>query len=222
MTQKVAYTTVLGRTDPLHDPVVDTGDWRFVCFTDQPGVKSTRWEVIQVPATQTPTRECRKLKLNPFRVFWDAEVTLWLDCCLTLLMPPDELLEQYPQDFVAFRHHRRDRISQETEAIIRAGKAKTAEVRRQLAAYQKAGWDTERKPQSILHNGGFLLRRNTELVNRHADLWDREVQTRTLRDQMSIDFTAHRAGLEIRTFKGTIPRNDYVRIKHYDRPPNDF
>ena len=216
----IVYTTVLGKTDPLHEPICNS-DWRFVCFTDQP-IRSKRWEIVQVPPTETPKRECRKLKLRPHVVFPDADVTLWMDCCFTLLVPPEEIAAQYRSEFTAFRHHKRRRITDEAEAIIRAGKGKADAIHAQLAAYQADGWDTDYRPQKVIHNGGFLLRRHTPKMIEHAEAWHHEVQTRTLRDQMSVDYCAAKVGMRIDDFAGIVPRNRYARIRHYSTPTNDF
>src|SRR5690606_6205363 len=119
--------------------------------------------------------------------------------------------------------HKRARIKDECEAIIRAGKAKPEAVRAQLAAYQADGWDTDDNPQRAITNGGFMLRRHTERVVRFNEVWHHEVQTRTLRDQMSLDYCAAKVGLPIDYFPGDVTANKFVRRLLYPhKPTNDF
>lgn len=216
----IVYTTAIGKTDPLHEPACKS-DWRFVCFTDKP-LRSKRWEIVQIPPTDTPSRECRKLKQRPHVVFPDADVTLWMDCCFTMLVPPERIAEEYTGEFTAFRHHTRTSITQEADAIVKAGKGRRQDVDAQVAAYRADGWDTDANPQRVIHNGGFLLRRNTERMRAFGEAWHHEVQTRCLRDQMSIDYVAHKCGVEIDEFRGEVNRNPYVRIRHYKTATVDF
>src|SRR5690606_9472229 len=140
------------------------------------------------------SRECRKLKQRPHVVFPDAGVTLWMDAAFQLLAAPEKLLAMATADVMGFKHPDRTRITDEAPAIVRAGKGRREDVEAQLAAYQAQGWDTADNPQRYITNGGFLLRRNTDAVRRFNEAWHHEVQTRSLRDQMSIDYCAWREG----------------------------
>lgn len=217
----IVYTCVFGHTDILRDPIV-RGKSKFLCFTDQP-IRSRGWEIIRVPKLQAPKRECRKYKQRPHVLFPDEAVTLWVDAAMIVRVDPDELARLHPHEFSAFVHSKRCRITQECEAIIQCGKAIPDRVRAQLAKYQADGWDTPDNPQTKIHNGGVLLRRNTPKVREFSELWNHEVQTETLRDQMSIDYCAHKVGLEISDFPGTISRNPYfIRAGVRYKPTNDF
>lgn len=217
----VVYSTIFGDTDPLREPKCP-GTTRFVLFTDQ-NVQSKHWEIIRVPVSETPKRLCRQYKQPSHEVFPDADATLWIDAQLELLVDPRSLLAQFPGELTGFRHHKRNRIKDEAEAIIRAGKGKPDAIRAQLAAYQADGWDTYKRPQRAITNGGFLLRRHTETVRRFNALWHHEVQTRTLRDQMSLDYCAAKVGLRITHVPGNFSVNPFVRRHGYpNKPTSDF
>lgn len=207
----VVYTTVLGRTDPLREPR-HAGKARWVCFSDRQ-LASKVWEVVLVPETATPVRECRRRKQLSHVEFPEAAATLWLDAAFQLLVPPEQVLAMATADVMGFRHPDRRRITDEAPAIIRAGKGKSEAIWSQLAAYQAEGWDTDFDPQRHITNGGFLLRRHTDAVKRFNDAWHHEVQTRSLRDQMSIDYCAWRAGVAIGHFAGTVRRNNLARMQ---------
>lgn len=217
----VVYTCVFGDTDPLRDPL-KTGGVRFVCFTDQP-VKSKVWEIVTLPKQDAPKRVCRQYKQPSHLIFPEADATLWVDAQFQLTANPLDILRKYPGEFTGFRHHKRDRITDECEAIIVAGKAKPDAVRAQLAAYKAEGWDTDAKPQRAITNGGCMLRRHTDRVKRFNDAWNHEVQTRTLRDQMSLDYCAAKVGMPIAYFPGNMVQNPIGRRIHYpSKPTNDF
>lgn len=217
----VVYTCVFGDTDPLRDPV-RPGRTRFVCFTDQPA-RSRVWEVVQMPKQEAPKRACRAYKQPSHLIFPEADATLWIDAQIQLVADPLEIAKRYTGEFTGFRHHKRQRITNEAEAIIRAGKGKADAIHAQLAAYQADGWDTATNPQRVITNGGFMLRRHTDRVRRFNELWHHEVQTRTLRDQMSLDYCAAQAGLRIDYFPGTVNLSAYGRRHHRaSKPTNDF
>ena len=217
----IVYSCIFGATDPLREPK-RPGNTRFVLFTDQ-DIKSKRWEVVRLPKMPAPKRESRNYKQPSHLIFPDADATLWIDAAFTLLADPLEILARYPQEMVGFRHHKRSRIKEEAPAIVRAGKGRAKDVFAQLAAYQADGWDTDAKPQRLITNGGFLLRRHTPRVRAFNELWHHEVQTRSLRDQMSIDYCAHKVGLPIAHFPGTVKANQFATLSVLRRKPtNDF
>jgi hypothetical protein len=217
----IVYTCVFGYTDALQEPLETWGS-RFVCFTDQP-ITSKRWEIVKVPPLERPKRECRKYKLNPDLVFPGEEVTLWIDAPMMMRIDPEHLARKYPGVMTAFVHSKRKRIKDECEAIIRAGKAIPEQVRDQLRVYQEDGFDTDLNPQTKLHNGCVLLRRHTPEMNQFSRMWDREVQTRTLRDQMSMDYCAWKLGFVLNDFRGQVNKNSYfIRAAVQSKPTNDF
>lgn len=216
----VVYSCIFGRTDPLHEPV-HPGNTRFVMFTDQP-ITSMHWEIVRVPTLAAPKRESRKYKQPSHVVFPDAEATLWVDAAFTLLVDPLSILQEYPQEFVGFKHHKRARISEEAGAIIRAGKGLRGPIIQQLQAYNADGWDTKANPQQSITNGGFMLRRHTDRVKTFNTVWNYEVQTRTLRDQMSLDYCAAKAGMPITYFPGSVKANRFAKIHPCQTPTNDF
>lgn len=217
----IVYSCIFGKTDPLTEPV-NPGSTRFVMFTDQ-NIRSRHWEIVRVPETDTPKRLCRTYKQLSHVTFPDAEVTLWLDAQMQLLVDPAELLKRFPGDFTGFKHHKRSRIRDEAPAIVLAGKGKPEGIYAQLRAYHADGWDTDANPQRAITNGGFMLRRHTDTVRRFNELWNHEVQTRTLRDQMSLDYCAAKVGLRIDYVPGNMVINSVAKRHSYPRKPtNDF
>lgn len=216
----VVYTTVIGNTKPLHEPEVESSA-RFVCYTDQE-ITSPRWEMVRIPSSTTPSRDCRKLKQLSHAAFPDSDATLWIDSNFSLLVDPHDLLGQYPHPITTFRHPHRNRISDEAKVIVSHGKAPAKVIAAQLATYQADGFDTDTNPQACISAGGFVLRRHTRAVRDFNQAWHHEVQTRSLRDQMSIDYCAWKCGLPIHYFPGSHLENDLARFTRYKRPAIDF
>lgn len=217
MNRITVFTTVFGRTDPLHEPR-RTGCARFVCFTDQP-IRSRGWEIVRMPRQSAPTRASRLMKARSHRTV-DAEWSLWMDANFTLLVDPEQLLEH--GEFVSFRHRDRTRIADEAREIVRLGKARPDATARQLAAYQADGFDTTAAPQRELSCNGVILRRHTPAVVAMNEMWAGELDRHTLRDQMSLDYCAWKLSFALSRWPGTHDRNPYFRHAHYRRPTNDY
>lgn len=216
----IVYTAAFGNTDPLQEPEAFAGA-RFVCFTDQP-IRSRRWEIVQMPLQDAPTRVSRTLKLNPHHLFPDADASLWMDACFSLRTPVADLLAKHPEQVVAFRHRDRQRITDEAHEIARLGKAKPIAVFRQLAEYQAAGFDTGTNKMSELSCNGVILRRHTPEVAALNEAWTREIEAHTLRDQMSLDYVAWRHGVQIGRWPGTHDACPHFGYRYFKRPVNDF
>lgn len=214
----IVYTTVFGRTDPLHEPRV-RGNARFICFTDQP-IKSRHWEIVRVERQEAPTRASRLMKALSHHHFPEVEWVLWMDANFTLTVDPEQLKKH--GDFVNFVHPDRTRITDEAEAIIRLGKAKADAIHRQLAKYHAEGFDTDASPQAVLSCNGVILRRQTPQVRALNEAWAHEVATETLRDQMSLDYVCWKHGMELAKWPGTHQDNPYFLFKHFSRKTNDF
>ena len=212
------FTAVFGHTDPLHEPVGDI-PCRMVCYTDQPNLVSQRWEILRLPPQAAPTRAARRIKALS-HLYTDTPWSLWADASFVLAADPTTLAMY--GEFVAFRHHERARISDEAAAIIKLGKARAEDIKAQLAAYQAAGFDTAAHPQRELSENGLILRHHTPEVIALNELWCQETQTRSLRDQMSLDYCAWRLGLPIARWPGTKHTSPIATYRHAKRPVNDF
>lgn len=211
------FTTVFGRTDPLHEPMV-TGNARFVCFTDQP-IRSKHWELVRMPRQHAPTRASRMMKALSHQTV-DTEWSLWIDANFTLLADT-ETLKPYGE-FVNFVHPDRTRITDEAAAIIRLAKAKPDAIARQLAVYNADGFDTDATPMQVLSCDGVILRRHTAAVKAVNEAWAAELDRHTLRDQMSLDYVCWKRTLALSKWPGTHRDNPYFKFTHYKRPTNDY
>src|SRR5690606_23802145 len=166
MSDLTVFTTVFGRTDPLHEPRVK-GNARFVCFTDQP-IRLKKWEIVRDPVKDAPTRASRLMKALSHKTV-DTEWSLWMDANFTLLADPESLKQH--GEFVNFVHPDRTRITEEAKEIIRLGKAREDATLRQLAAYRAEGFDTDESPMPVLSCDGVILRRHTEAVKAVNEAW---------------------------------------------------
>lgn len=208
------YTCVLGNTDPLYEPTVD---WpgRMICYTDQPDLTSARWELLRLPPQAAPARMARRLKALS-HIYTDTPWSLWLDACFTLQADPTRLARH--GDWVRFRHPDNAHLAAEAAAIIRAKKAPAEQIKAQLATYQADGFTpaVQREHSAC----GVIMRRHTPATIALNEAWDAEIQGRSLRDQMSLDYCAWKLGQPLAAWPGHHRANPYFRFHHHRRTVN--
>lgn len=215
MTRIVVFTAWFGPADLLKPPRVVNPHVRYVCMTDRaetiPG-----WSMHRVQQTERPRWLARWAKTN---LDWlgPHDVSIWMDASFELLVDPVGIVKAAAATMapiVGFIHPDRRRISEEAEAIIRAGQAPSSAVRLQIATYQQAGFDGAGAPQIKLTTTGLLVRWNSPDVRRFNDTWWRELQRHTLRDQLSVDFSAYVCRVPIGYLPGHYRSNLFARYDH--------
>lgn len=213
----VVATALIGPTESVGRPPVVGPGVRCVCYTDR---DVQVWERL-APPDGYPRLAARRAKMRVLDDFPDAEWSIWMDAAFDMIRPPQDLVAAAIAtgcDVAAFRHHDRDRLRDEAREVIRLGFAPADLVRRQVEAYRLAGFDTDENPQTVLTTTGLLVRRHTPAVQ-HAFTrrWLDEIERWTIRDQLSVDYTAWRTGVEIGYLPGQYHNNAFVfhdRIRH--------
>lgn len=206
----VVYTAISGGYDALKRPAVLPRDCDFVCFTDDPDLRSDVWQMRPFDMFHVdPTRMARYVKTHPHVYFPDHEHSIWVDANLLLRGDVrafvDALSDERP--FAAFVHPHRDCVYAEADEIVaRGGLDDERVVRRQVDGYRREG-----HPE---HAG--LVETNV-LVRRHDDprvvalmtAWWREIDNGSKRDQLSLPVVARRAGFDVAPLapRGTSVRN---------------
>lgn len=217
MERLTVFTTVLGYTDPLHEPPKGSKA-DFVCFTDQK-IKSTRWRIVRLDKQEKPKRLSKQIKALS-HLYLNTEWSLWIDCCFDCLIPPESLIGC--GEFVTFKHKERDNVYAESREVIRLKKAQEETVERQMLVYENSGFNTKRALLNGLSNNGAVLRKHTDKVLAINESWSDELSTHSLRDQLSLDYVFWKHNYIPTRWPGTVDNNPYFRFNHYSRPVNDF
>jgi len=211
----VVCTAWFGTADTLKPPRVANPHVAYVCMTDRhetiPG-----WSMHRVERTERPRWLARWSKTN---LAWlpPHDVSICMDASFELLVDPVALVRvaaETQAPIVGLVHPDRMCISQEAEAIVRFELAPADAVRRQIATYQAAGFDSYGSPQTRLTTTGLLVRWASPDVAAFNAAWWAEQQAHTLRDQLSIDYCAWRRRLPIGYLPGHYRSNAFVRYDH--------
>lgn len=207
----VVFTALIGPAESAPLPGPDERDVRYVCFTDRP---APGWEIRVASADfapRDPRRVARYIKTHPADLLPEHNVSIWIDASFDLVAKPSAIVAEAFGQFaqiVALRHPDRDSIDAEGAEIKRLVLAPPEDVDRQLASYRAQGFHKTR-----LTTTGLVVRSNSRDVARFNARWWAEIETFTLRDQLSVDYAAWKCGLPIGYLPGNYRANEYARYR---------
>lgn len=184
---RAVYTALFGRYEALQEqPVRERSDIPFVCFTDDPELRSSTWELRLVePAFPLDmARSLRYHKLLGAPLDREFDETLWIDNRVILREPPERILEEMLReaDLGVMQHSFRESVLGEFDAVVTAGLDDPARVYEQLLHY------AESSPESLDQRpywGGFIARRWTDEMRIAMRTWLDHVLRYSRRDQLS-------------------------------------
>jgi len=205
----VAFTSVLGETDPLRRPTLVGPGVRYLCFCDRPLPPAPPYEQVIYPVgAEGPALASRALKIRmDHPLLLDADVVLWHDAAFQLHTDPAKVTRTFlgATDMVAFRHPHRDRIADEATQIAKLGYAPADVLAAQVATYDAEGFT-----QTAITSTGYSLRRRTPAVEAFNAQWWAEVERWTYRDQMSVDYAIWKTGLQVAYIPGHYKDNPFA------------
>lgn len=215
----VIYTAIFGPIrDQLQPPRNIPEDVLLHAYVDnvtEPTKHSSGWEMR--PAVwlhpTNPRLRSRRHKLLSHQLYPDADVTLWLDGCLTPVANPHKLVEQHlgTHDLCLFKHMQRNCLYQEAEACVRLKKDRPEVLRALVNRYKAEGYPYN----SGLVETTAVLRRHTDAIISFNEEWWHELKNNSIRDQMSFNYVAWRRGIKYAAFPG-----NRVRSPHFQWRPH--
>jgi hypothetical protein len=221
------YTCLFGFSEPFNDFAYDRDDGiAYVCFTDDPDLRSDRWEIRLVREMLDPPRASKRVKALPHRFLAGYDWSLYVDNSTRLKEHPRTLFDRYlaksRSPMVCFRHPQRDCVYDEAAAVLGFGYDEPARVNAQMAYYRHLGYPVK----AGLATATLLLRRhNDAAVVAVMERWHQQVLRHSLRDQLSLNPAAWFEGFEIGYLE-----HDFLAFELLERPvikgdvrvPRDF
>jgi len=235
----VLYTAIIGNRDHLWSVAPGAMDGTpHVCFSDMPRRQLGLWTVAEphshpsiLPGTYDisappawdvrivepawePRRTARHYKCMPHLYFPDADVWIWVDGNVRMLIPSLVAIGHWlKHDLATFNHPDRVCVYDEVKACIKYKKDKPATLNAQAAVYRKAGM-----PEKWgLAGTRVVIRRNTPLTLRLNEMWWAEVENRSDRDQVSFPYVCRKLGLrwdKLAGWAGNPGDPNFLYIKH--------
>jgi hypothetical protein len=219
---------MFGYSEHFNDFVYEADDLTdFVCFTDQPDLRSPFWDIRVAPrGLLHPARASKKCKILAHRFLADYNCSLYLDNKVRLKQPASRIFDRFlrhPQSpLVCFRHPWRQCVYDEADAVIEICADDPLRVSAQSAFYRRLGYPR----QNGLIAGGFLLRRHNDARLRVVmESWYEQIMCHSIRDQLSFNVVAWQHRFEPEYIEIPFLDNDLIEcpvVKNGIRVPRDF
>lgn len=212
MTAKlIVYSCVTSGYDQVHDTLfkgqaVPEEGVRYILFSDFifPCTMRTddmEWEVKQVKWSHAmcPSRTARYHKCLPHVVLPPHERSLWVDGSLAFKgvradadIAGKFLVDGDGIDIATFKHPDRQCVYQEERACLKYRKDHAEIMRTQLAKYEKERYP----PYNGLVETACLARRNNDRIRAFNEMWWKEIEAHSFRDQLSFNYVCWKQKLE--------------------------
>jgi hypothetical protein len=205
------YTVLIGNYDTLEKPIIQ--NYRFVCFSDIQR-EIAGWEVITFEQSElTNTRNSRKPKMLS-NVFIDTPYSIYHDANRSLSIEPHILIDNYLSncDIAFFKHPHRKCLYAEEKAVIETGKDISANTTEQITRYHNDGFPANYG----LHAGGIMVRRMTLEVMKFENVWWTEYKSGSHRDQLSLDYSRWKTGIEFSEISGDYFDNELFEYRRHN------
>ncbi len=233
--KKVIYTAIFGTEYYLHEPEVPIEGYDFICFTNDPSLKSDLWDVRQVTpiykeADGALTRNARKYKSLPHRYLKEYDISIWMDGDLKITDNLDLLTQEHlKENNLALLDHslcgmtttgnlnRRSCVYDEAKFIKWAGdnhprksyKDNINIILSQMEKYQKEGYP----PNNGLARTSMIFRKhNDPQIIKTMELWWEEMKYGSRRDQLSFNYSAWKNGLSFTYIQEDIDDNKWIKL----------
>lgn len=195
----VVYSALFGSYETLNDqPVANDSKLRFLCFTDDPTLKSDTWEVhvVRPRFPWDPTRSAREIKILGHPAILEHRTSLWVDNRVQLKMPPERFLPTLLRDAEVSLplHSFRTTVRDEFDAVLRHGFDRAERVREQLHYMNK------HQPEVLRQHPywtAILARRHGPAMHDAMMDWMFHVLRHSRRDQLSINAILSRSSLKV-------------------------
>jgi hypothetical protein len=183
----VVYTVLTGGYETLNELQVIDPTVRAICFTDDPNLKSSTWDVVQIEPIfkSDPIRNQRLIKILGHPVLRQYEEWLYIDNTVRLLKIPSLILDDYlvESDLAIPSHSFRKSVRAEFDVVKVQRLDSATRLNEQLVHYQ-AHHPSSLEVQPLWN--GIIARRPNQDVDKWAEIWASHVLRYSRRDQLSI------------------------------------
>jgi hypothetical protein len=195
----VVYTTVTGNYDILSGPAIKVPGWSYLCFTDDPSIASSDWELRALPREGLDqVRRSRLPKILAHRFLSDYDISIWIDSNVGIKGDLTEFCEMAlaNADIAFFRHgERRASVAAEVYSCFRQGKARLRHMMFQYLCYRARGFPDN---AGIIPETGIIVRRHHDRRVRVAmEQWWSELLKYSARDQISLPYIMWRNSMSV-------------------------
>src|SRR5262245_13062554 len=196
--RKAAYTFIFGDYDDLKAPSIITSGWDYICFTDDPALRSDVWDV-RLSARRGSDRQLdhKKFAMKHMILFHqflkEYDLSLSVGAQMELNCDLDGLVEeQLPSsdDMMIFVHPQRDCIYDEARVCKSLMLDDPRRIDAHMKRYRMAGYPEN---NGLFATGIIARWHNRPNVRSMCELWWKEYRIGSRRDQLSLNYAVWRS-----------------------------
>lgn len=196
--KNVIYTCITGNYDSLLDPIEISNGFDYVCFTDNPYIKSTIWEIKPIPSELDNLSQIKKqrcIKINPHIYLPEYELSIWVDANVQLKKDVNEYINDNCTDGCVFigEHPTRKCIYNEMKIVVSMKKDTEENIKGQRERYKEEGFP---KNYGLVQSCIVIRKHNEESCKKLMDCWWNELKNGSHRDQLSFDYSRWKTNMK--------------------------
>ena len=201
-THRIAvYTSIFGNYDPLCEPLYVSPYCDYYAITDQTIPSDSVWKAIDTSSIEGFSNldnyhKSKYCKMFPHILFPEYDCSIWVDGNVQIVADLFPLYDRIPETHIIgmFQNPKHNCIYTESSYNVFLGNVNTKQMKRQIETYKKEGFPKQ-----------FGLREFSIIVRKHHDPiciklmndWWTQVNTFTMRDQISFPYVLWKNGLTI-------------------------
>lgn len=183
----VIYTAFTGDYDSLKDPEYIDENCDYICFTNNPNVKSDIWKIIPIKENNLDdNRSAKQYKVLPHKFLKEYEYSFWIDSTFRIVGSIRKYIYKYLKNpMLNVMHDDRDCVYEEFLISATISRYPTAILKKQTEKYKNEGFPTHYG----LPSAGVIFRQhnNHTIIQVMEDWWD-EIMNFTNQDQISFSY----------------------------------
>lgn len=182
---KIVYTIILNDYDYIKDPLIIHPDWEYILITDNPNLKSDYWRIHVIDEKDKYELLQRELKICPHKFFNEYNHIFYVDGSVHIqAFDPESLVENTKADLICKWHPINKNAYDEAAACVALNKGVDEEITKQIDSYKAQGLPESQQT----YETGYMYRKTTPEMFSFCDLWFKELEEHTKRDQISLPF----------------------------------
>ena len=205
----VVYTAIFGNYEDLLEPKFINEDLDYICFTDNPNLKSNVWDIRLIDEPDLDNvRKARKVKILPHKYVGEYDYSLWVDAGFQIIGDLKQFINNYStgKSFMSCIHTDRDCIYDEAKECLNRKKDDEHRFNAQIDFYKKNNFPEK---FGLIESGVIFRKHNLPNVIKTMEDWCSNVINFTNRDQISLPYVLWKNNLMVDKYRLFYWKNPY-------------
>lgn len=185
----VIYTAITGNYDTLWEPEIINNHYDYVCFTNNPDLKSSVWDIRLMDNDENldNIRLARKHKILCHKYLAEYDYSIYIDGKIKIIGNLAEYVRKYGKssDMLCFPHFVRSCAYEEAIACVQYQKDNAEIILKQMQQYGNEGYPAN---NGMIDSACLVRSHKSEKLQEILSVWWEEVKTKSRRDQLSVGY----------------------------------